>query len=187
MRKPATILVLVVLVALVAFPALSWAQGAETLNFSSGDVSASVQGYGDQTANYQTGFLQVETYEKVTVEKVEMVVTGQYTQLGNQNGIPCSPSGLDLSQGKFEGNITVTNTSASEYTTVTKGNYLAGSANMSSTGGLSLSSTAGISAEGSLRQDQAVNQNASGSLGPGMTGSASYTGTQGFTGTITSQ
>jgi hypothetical protein len=183
MRKPATFLLLVVL---MAFPALSWAQGEQTVNYSSGDVSASVQGYGDQAASYQTGCVQVETYEKATVDKVEVVVTGQYTNLGSQSGVPCSPCGTDVTQGKFEGNITTTRT-LSEYTAVSKGSYFTGSSNMTSQGGLSLCATAGISAEASLSQAQTVNLDASGSLGPGMTGSASYTGTQSFTSTITSQ
>jgi hypothetical protein len=183
MQKPATFLLLVVL---VAFPTLSWAQGAETFNYTSGNVSASVQGYGDQTATYQTGCVQMETYEKATVDKVEEVVTGQYTNLGSQSSVPCSPCGTDVTQGKFEGNITTTRT-VSEYTAMSKGTYFTGNSNMTSLGGLSLCATAGTSAEASLSQAQTVNLNASGSLGGGMTGSASYTGTQSFTSTITSQ
>lgn len=176
MRRQATILILAVL---VAFPALGWAQ------ISTGTEGVSLQGYGDQTAAYQTGCVKVDSYEKATVDKVEVTVTGQYTNLGNQNGVPCSPCGTDVGQGKFEGNIVTTRT-ASEYTLTTKGTYLVGSANMNSLGGLSLCTTAGFSAEGSLCQAQTVNQNASGTLAPGVTGSASYTGTQSFNAIIKS-
>jgi hypothetical protein len=174
MRRQTTFLIVTIL---VAFPALSWAQ------ISSGNVSGLVTGYADQTAAYQTGCVQVDTYEKATVEKVEVVITGEYKSLGSQSSVP---SGTDLGQGNLEVNTTITKTS-SEYTTASQGTYLVGSANMSSLGGLSLCSTAGISGEGSLSQSQTVNLNAGGTLAPGITGSASYSGTQSFTATINSQ
>jgi len=184
MRKQATFLFLAVL---VAFPALTWAQTADSNNFSFGNEAVSVQGYADQTATYQTGIVHVETYEKATVEKVEVAVTGNYTNVGNQSGVPCSPCGTDLSQGNFEVNTTTTRT-VSEYTAVSKGTYFTGSSNMTSLGGLSLCATAGISAEANLSQAQTVNLSIDGNyqLAPGMTGSANYTGTQSFTATIES-
>jgi hypothetical protein len=177
MRRQTTILILAVL---VAFPALTWAQ------ISSGDVSGTVTAYANQTATYQTGCVQMDTYEKATVDKVEVVITGEYTGLGGQSSVPCSPCGTDLGQGNLEVNTTITRT-ASEYTAMSKGTYLTGSANMTSLGGMSLCNTAGTSGEGSLSQSQTVNLNAGGTLAPGITGSASYTGTQCFTATITSQ
>lgn len=183
MQRKATFLLMAVL---VAFPAWGWAQDAATTNFSTGNGAASVQGYGNQTATYNTGCVQIESYEKGTIDRVEVVVTGQYTNLGSQSGVPCSPCGTDLGQGEFEVNTTTTKT-ASEYTALTKATHLVGIANMTSLGGMSLCTTAGISAEGSLGQTQTIDQNASGNLCPGVTGSASYTGTQTFTANIKSQ
>jgi hypothetical protein len=176
MRRQVTFLLMAVL---VAFPAVTWAQ------VSGGSEAASVQGYGEQTATYQTGCVQVETYEKGKVEKLEVVVTGRYTNLANESSVPCSSCGMELGQEKYEVNTTTTRT-VSEYTAVSKGTYFTGSSNMTSLGGLSLCSTAGISAEGSLSQSQTLNLNAGGNLAPGMTGSANYTATQSFTATIKS-
>lgn len=163
------------------------AQDAAPAYASSGDGAASIQAYGDQTANYYTGCVQIDSHETGTIEKVEVTSTGQYTDLGSgPTGNPGPAGGTELHQGKFEVN-TVTTKSASEYTSVLKATNFVGHADMTSVGGMSLCGAAGVSAEGSLYQSQTLNQNTSGALAPGVEGSASYTGTQTFSATIRSQ
>jgi hypothetical protein len=140
-----------------------------------------IKGFGNQFADYSTACLNVESITTTTSTGTSEEWKEFNNSVGDVNNCSGPDCGMDLSQGSN----TFTEFDSVNTTTLT-GKNLVGSADMTSTGGLAACSTPGIMdgtsftlpVDGSLYQTHTVNNTVSGELCPGVTGTASYTGTQ---------
>lgn len=137
-----------------------------------------VKGYGDQTASYSNGAININsnTYTNSTGSSQDW--TGFSNAVGN-TGCPGPNCGMGITQGNITNeNYTSTNT------TIVTGKNLMGSADMSTLGGLAACTTpaynfcGSIPFGGNLFQTQTVNNSVSGPVDCGVNASSTYTGTQ---------
>lgn len=180
MRKIATILACLVLV----LPLSVFAQDISTVveNNDNGETPSvpttatfDIKAYGNQVADYGTGYLDISGYTKTT----SYGNTKEWTVFNNAVGTinPCvgASCGMLITQGSF----TDTNFSTTQYTEVA-GRNLSGFADMTSLGGLAVCTTGELSVpfSGSFYQTQNVSNLVTGTLTPGITGTSQYNGTQ---------
>ena len=171
-------------VSMLALPIYAMADGEDptpTPTITPTTAVVDVKGYGNQFADYSTGCLDIYSVTTTTSYGTAIDWTAFNNVVGDisyDTGCIGPGCGMNLTQGS----ITETNFNTTTET-ILDGVNLVGAADMTTLGGLAACSTPGLDGftiplSGSLFQTHSVNNTVTGTVVPGVTGTASYTGTQ---------